>query len=106
MRIPTTPFSHRRLPQWCFWPYLVRTSPVDRLAFYFPVIALFPIVFCLFSLFFGFGFPCIVLSLFVLCVFYFCSSSDLLRVSLAALHLLPGFIQHSPATNFKRTCQW
>jgi hypothetical protein len=58
LRFPTAPFSHCHLPQRCFRPDLVRASPVDRLAFYFTVLALFPIVFCfcLFSLFFGFGF--------------------------------------------------
>jgi hypothetical protein len=94
LRVPTVPFSHRHLPQQCFQPDLVRASPVDRLAFYFPILALFPVVFCfyLFSLFFGLVFSCIVLSLFVLCVFYFCSFADLLRVSFATLHLLPSFI--------------
>jgi hypothetical protein len=58
LRIATMPFSHRHLPQLCLQPDLVPTSPVERLAFYFPVLALFPVVFCfcLFSLFFGFGF--------------------------------------------------
>jgi hypothetical protein len=58
LRIPTMPFSHRHLPQLCLQLDLVQASPVDRLAFYFPVLALFPIVFCfcLFSPFFGFGF--------------------------------------------------
>ena len=42
----TAPFSHRHLPQWCFQPDLVRASLVDRLTFYFSILALFPIVFC------------------------------------------------------------
>jgi hypothetical protein len=66
MRIPTTPFFHRHLPQRCFWPDLVRTSPIDHLAFYFPVLALFPIVFC-FSPYFSKP-HCI---LFVLPIFWF-----------------------------------
>jgi hypothetical protein len=58
LRVPTAPFSHCHLPQWFFRPDFVRASPVDLLAFYFTVLALFPIVFCfcLFSLFFCFGF--------------------------------------------------
>jgi hypothetical protein len=99
MCVPTAPFSHRHLPQQCFRPDLVRASPIDRLAFYFPVLALFPIVLLYFvcsSYFFVLVFPCIILSLFVLCVFYFCSSTDLLRVSFATLHLLPGFILPPP----------
>ena len=58
LRVPTAPFSHCHLPQQCFRLDLVRASPVDRLAFYFPILALFPIVFyfCLFSLLFGFDF--------------------------------------------------
>jgi hypothetical protein len=109
LRVPTAPFSHRHLPQWCLKPDLVRVPPVDRLAFYFPVLALFPVVFCFVfcsPCFLVLVFPCIVLSLFVLCVFYFCSSADLLCVRFAALGLLPDFILCPPATNFKCTCQW
>jgi hypothetical protein len=69
LRVPTAPFSHRHLPQQCFWPDLVRVSPVDCLVFYFLVLALFPVIFCfyLFSLFFGFGFSlfCFVCILFL-----------------------------------------
>jgi hypothetical protein len=59
LRVLTAPLSHCHLPQLCFRLDLVRASPVvDRLAFYFLVLALFFVVFCfcLFSLFFGFGF--------------------------------------------------
>jgi hypothetical protein len=96
--IPTAPFSHRYLPQQCFQLDLVRASPIDLLASYFSVLALFPVVFCfcLFSLFLVLVFPCIVLSLFVLCMFYFCSSADLLCVSFTTLHLLLGFIPRPP----------
>jgi hypothetical protein len=99
LRVPTAPFSHRYLPQRCLQPNLVQVSPIDRLAFYFPVLTLFPVVFCILfcsSLFVVLVFPCIVLSLLVLCVFYFCSSADLLCVRFAALHLLPNFILRTP----------
>jgi hypothetical protein len=92
----TAPFFHRHLPQWCFRPDLVRASLVDRLRF----ISLFLLCFLLFFVFvcspcfLVLVLPCIVLSLFVLCVFYFCNTADLLRVSFAALYLLPGFIPH------------
>jgi hypothetical protein len=55
--------------------------------------------------------PCflvLVFPLFFLCLFCVCFifTADLLRVSFTTLHLLPGFISHPPATNFKRTYQW
>jgi hypothetical protein len=108
LRVPIMPFSHRHLPQRCFWPNLVQAFPVDRLAFYFPVLSLFPVVFCFVCspCFLVLVFPCIILSLFFLCVFYFYSSTNLLHVSFVALHLLPGFISLPLATNFKCTYQW
>jgi hypothetical protein len=52
--------------------------------------------FFLFSLFFGFGFSLYCSFSVCFCVFYFCSSTNLLRVNFATLHLLPGFIPHPP----------
>jgi hypothetical protein len=108
LRVPTAPFSHRHLPQRCFRPDLVRASPVDRLAFYFTVLALFPVVFCfcLFSLFFGFGFSLYCsFSVCFVCVLFlqFCRSPP------RQFRRPPptvGLYSAPPATNFKCTCQW
>jgi uncharacterized membrane protein YbhN (UPF0104 family) len=69
--IPTVPFSHCHLPQRCFWPDLVRASPVDRLAFYFPILALFSVVFCFLFVFPAFWFWFFLVLLF-LCLFCVC----------------------------------
>jgi hypothetical protein len=113
LRVPTAPFSHRHLPQRCLQPNLVRVSPVNRLAFYFPVLALFPVIFCfffffLFSLFFGFGFSlyCSFSTCFVCVLFLQFSRSPLRQVHrpppTARLYFTPP--PPPPATNFKRTC--
>jgi hypothetical protein len=111
MPISTVPFSHHHLPQRCFWPDLVQTSPIDHLVFYFPVLALFPTVFCfLFVLpifLFWFFLYCYFSAYFVCVLFLqFCQSSPRqfrCPSPTAGLYSVPP---PPPTTNFKRTCQW
>jgi hypothetical protein len=83
LRVPTAPFSHRYLPQRCLQPNLVQVSPVDRLAFYFPVLTLFPVVFCILfcsPFFWCWFFPV----LFFLCLFCVCFIFVVLPISSAS----------------------
>jgi hypothetical protein len=83
--VPTAPFSHHHLPQRCFRPNLVRASPIDRLAFYFTVLVLFPVGFFFFVLpvFWFWLFPV----LFFLCLFFVCFIFAVLPISSASISL-------------------
>jgi hypothetical protein len=95
---PTASFSYRHLPSSASDQILSEPFRLIVWRFISMFLLCFPLyfIFVCSSCFLVLVFPCIVFSLFVLCVFYFCSSVDLLCISFAALHLLSGLYYAPP----------